>query len=240
MKIRVFNTPTEASKAALDLFKEAIDQGAKTFGLATGSTPEELYQLISKSDIDFTDSVSINLDEYYGLEADHPQSYHYYMNDHLFQHKPFKVSYLPDGSNENAEEEINRYNQLLEDNPVDLQLLGLGTNGHIGFNEPGTSFESKTDLVDLTDSTIQANKRFFESAEDVPKKAYSMGLSSIMDADKVILMAFGEGKAWAVKQMVEGPVTEDVPASILQNHPNAVILVDKEAAKDLDSQSTDN
>lgn len=236
MKVRVFDTAEQASQAALEIFQNAINAGAKTFGLATGSTPERLYQLIAESDLDFTDSISINLDEYYGLEADHPQSYHYYMNHHLFQHKPFKASYLPDGSNEDAEEEVNSYNRLLEANPIDLQLLGLGANGHIGFNEPGTSFDSKTSLVELTDSTIQANKRFFDSADEVPKKAYSMGLSSIMEADKVVLLAFGEGKAWAVKQMVEGPVTEDVPASVLQNHPNVEILIDQQAAKDLENQ----
>lgn len=236
MNVQVFDTAEQASQAALELFKESVKNGAKTFGLATGSTPERLYQLLAESDLDFTDSISINLDEYYGLEADHPQSYHYYMNHHLFQHKLFKASYLPDGSNENSKEEVDRYNRLLEANPIDLQLLGLGANGHIGFNEPGTSFDSKTSLVELTDSTIQANKRFFDSIEEVPKQAYSMGLSSIMAADKVVLLAFGESKAWAVKQMVEGPVTEDVPASILQNHPNVEILLDQQAAKDLNNQ----
>lgn len=236
MNVQVFDTAEQASQAALELFKESVKNGATTFGLATGSTPERLYQLLAESDLDFTDSISINLDEYYGLEADHPQSYHYYMNHHLFQHKPFKASYLPDGSNENSKEEVDRYNRLLEANPIDLQLLGLGANGHIGFNEPGTSFDSKTSLVELTDSTIQANKRFFDSIEEVPKQAYSMGLSSIMAAGKVVLLAFGESKAWAVKQMVEGPVTEDVPASILQNHSNVEILLDQQAAKDLNNQ----
>lgn len=236
MNVQVFDTAEQASQAALELFKESVKNGATTFGLATGSTPERLYQLLAESDLDFTDSISINLDEYYGLEADHPQSYHYYMNHHLFQHKPFKASYLPDGSNENSKEEVDRYNRLLEANPIDLQLLGLGANGHIGFNEPGTSFDSKTSLVELTDSTIQANKRFFDSIEEVPKQAYSMGLSSIMAADKVVLLAFGESKAWAVKQMVEGLVTEDIPASILQNHPNVEILLDQQAAKDLNNQ----
>lgn len=236
MNVQIFDTAEQASQAALELFKESVKNGATTFGLATGSTPERLYQLLAESDLDFTDSISINLDEYYGLEADHPQSYHYYMNHHLFQHKPFKASYLPDGSNENSKEEVDRYNRLLEANPIDLQLLGLGANGHIGFNEPGTSFDSKTSLVELTDSTIQANKRFFDSIEEVPKQAYSMGLSSIMAAGKVVLLAFGESKAWAVKQMVEGPVTEDVPASILQNHSNVEILLDQQAAKDLNNQ----
>lgn len=233
MEVKVFDSVTEASREALELFQAALNDGAKTFGLATGSTPETLYELMRGSDIDFTDATSINLDEYYGLEADHPQSYNYYMHQHLFNEKSFAKNYLPDGTNDNPEEETQRYDQIIAENPIDLQLLGLGENGHIGFNEPGSSFDTQTRLVDLTDSTIQANKRFFESEEDVPKQAYSMGLSSIMSADRIILMAFGENKAWAVNEMVNGPVTEDLPASILQNHDNVIIIVDEAAAKEL-------
>ena len=128
------------------------------------------------------------------------------------------------------EEETARYDQVLTEHPIDLQILGVGNNAHIGFNEPGSSFEATTRCVDLTDTTIQANKRFFESAEDVPTKAYSMGIKSIMDAKKIILLAFGENKAQAVKDMIEGPVTTDVPASILQEHPQVAVFLDKEAA----------
>lgn len=233
MDVQVFKSTTEASQAALNIFKKALDEGASTFGLATGSTPEELYKLMRESDIDFTESTSVNLDEYYGLEGSHPQSYHHYMHENLFNEKPFKVSYLPDGSNEDEVEVIKTYNQILDDNPVHLQLLGLGSNGHIGFNEPGSPFDSKTRLVDLEDSTIQANKRFFDSGEAVPKQAYSMGMQSIMDADQIVLMAFGKGKAWAVNQMVNGEVTTEVPASILQKHSNVTILLDEEAASEL-------
>lgn len=236
MDIQVFKSTTEASQQALAIFEEALNNGVNVFGLATGSTPEELYSLIRQSDLDFSEATSINLDEYYGLDSEHPQSYNYYMHKHLFNEKPFKASFLPNGSNENAEEEIERYNTIIEEHPINLQLLGLGTNGHIGFNEPGSSFASKTRLVDLTDSTIQANKRFFDSADEVPKQAYSMGLESISSAEKVVLMAFGESKAWAVNEMINGEVTPDVPASILQNHPNVVILLDEAAASELEGK----
>lgn len=236
MKVEIFKTSSEASKKALELFKLALSEGDKVFGLATGSTPEELYALMSESaDIDFSEATSINLDEYYGLDQSHPQSYHAYMKHHLFNQKPFKASYLPDGSNEDAEAEVKRYDELLKENPIDLQLLGLGSNGHIGFNEPGSSFDSTTRLVALADSTIQANKRFFDSEEDVPKQAYSMGMQSIMAADKIILMAFGEGKAWAVNEMINGEISPDVPATILQNHDNVTILIDEAAASKLNN-----
>src|SRR5699024_2359561 len=236
MKVEIFKTSSEAYKKALELFKLALSEGDKVFGLATGSTQEELYVLMSESaDIDFSETTSINLDEYYGLDQSHPQSYYAYMKHHLFNQKPFKASYLPDGSNEDAEAEVKRYDELLKENPIDLQLLGLGSNGHIGFNEPGSSFDSTTRLVELADSTIQANKRFFDSEEDVPKQAYSMGMQSIMAADKIILMAFGEGKAWAVNEMINGEISPDVPATILQNHEDVTILIDEAAASKLNN-----
>ena len=236
MKVNVFGTVEEASKEALKVFQNELNNGAEVFGLATGSTPEKLYDLMKDTDIDFSNSISINLDEYYGLDKDHPQSYNYFMNDNLFQYKPFKKSYLPNGVAENPDEEVKRYNEIIDENPIDLQLLGIGPNGHIGFNEPGASRDSKTQLVDLEESTIDANQRFFDSIDDVPKKAYSMGLSSIMDSKKIILLAFGEGKAWAVKNMIEGPVTSDVPASILQEHDDVVVILDEDAASKLEEK----
>ena len=155
------------------------------------------------------------------------------MNEHLFSKKPFKQSYLPNGLAEDPEAETVRYNQIIADNPIDLQLLGIGRNAHIGFNEPGTSFELETHVADLTDSTIEANSRFFEHVEDVPKQAYSMGIGSIMKSKQIIIEAFGAEKADAVAKMIEGPVTEDVPASILQQHPNVVVLLDEAAAAKL-------
>ena len=230
MKVLVFDTAAEASAKAFDYFGEALGKGASVFGLATGSTPEKLYEMMTQSDIDFTQATSINLDEYYGLSGSHPQSYRYFMEQHLFNEKPFKHNFLPNGLNENVEEETAHYDQIIAENPIDLQLLGIGVNGHIGFNEPGSDFEGKTALVDLTTSTIEANKRFFESVEDVPTKAYSMGIKSIMSAKQILLLAFGESKAEIIKAMVEGPVTTDVPASALQNHDNVVVIVDKAAA----------
>ena len=230
MEILVFDQFDSASDRAFEFFKEALATGPKTFGLATGSTPEALYQRLVESDLDFSESTSVNLDEYYGLTADHPKSYHYFMAQHLFNAKPFKASYIPNGDTESVEQELARYDQVLVDNPIDLQILGIGSNGHIGFNEPGAPFDGTTQFVDLTTSTIEANKRFFERVEDVPTKAISMGISSIMSAKKIILMAYGEKKAEAIKGLVEGPVTEDLPASILQQHPDVTLLLDKEAA----------
>lgn len=230
MNVLVFDTIQEASQKAFEVFQEALANNAKVFGLATGSTPEALYEIMVNSDIDFTDSISVNLDEYYGLAGDHAQSYNYFMNEHLFNKKPFKANYLPDGTNTDSDAEVERYNKILAANPVDLQLLGIGGNGHIGFNEPGTDFNGHTQLVDLAPSTIEANKRFFASAEDVPSKAYSMGIASILESKQILLLAFGEGKAEAVKGMVEGPVTNELPASALQNHDNVIVIVDKAAA----------
>ena len=172
---------------------------------------------------------SVNLDEYVGLQEDNPQSYRYFMNQHLFNQKPFKESFLPNGTAKDLEAEVARYNQLLAEHPADLQILGIGTNGHIGFNEPGTSFESQTHLVDLTPSTIQSNARFFDKMEDVPTQAISMGVGNILNAKSIILFAYGSAKAKAIAGTVEGEVTEELPGSALQKHPDVVIIADKEA-----------
>lgn len=232
MEIITVKDKEEGGKKAFALIKEAIDNGAKVFGLATGSTPETLYKEIVKSDLDFTDKIAINLDEYIGLAPTHPQSYHYFMTEQLFSEKPFKETHIPNGL-ANEEEETARYDEILEQNPIDLQILGIGTNAHIGFNEPGTAFDSQTQKVSLTDETIEANTRFFESSDDVPKAAYSMGIASIMAGKKIVLLAYGENKAQAIADTVNGPVTEDVPASILQNHSDVVLIVDEAAASKL-------
>lgn len=223
----------EGGKVAFDLLKEKMAAGAKVLGLATGSTPLEFYKQIVASDLDFSDMVSVNLDEYVGLGVESDQSYAYFMKQHLFDAKPFKASYLPDGLASDLNASLDQYNQLLADNPVDLQILGIGRNGHIGFNEPGSSFDGITRVVDLAPSTIEANSRFFASMEEVPKQAISMGIANIMAAKTVLLMAYGEDKADAIQAMVEGPITEELPASILQNHPDAVIIVDEAAASKL-------
>ncbi|MDD6406490.1 MAG: glucosamine-6-phosphate deaminase [Lactobacillus equicursoris] len=234
MKVIVAENASELGKQAFKLLAEAVAGGAKTLGLATGSSPVELYQEIVASDLDFTDMTSINLDEYVGLAPDNVQSYHYFMQEHLFKFKPFKASYVPDGLAKDVQAECDRYNQLIKDNPIDLQVLGIGQNGHIAFNEPGTPFDSVTHEVDLTESTIQANSRFFDSIDEVPKSAICMGISNIMTAKEILLIAKGKNKAQAVKDMLEGPITEAVPASVLQKHPHVTVVLDQDAASLLD------
>ncbi|MDN6193563.1 MAG: glucosamine-6-phosphate deaminase [Alkalibacterium sp.] len=229
MKIEIVKNKDKGGEAAYNHIKKEIEKGADVFGLATGSTPEPLYKEIRKSDLDFSDKVAVNLDEYIGIGKDHPQSYAFFMKEQLFAEKPFKETHIPDGLAP-EETEVDRYNTILDENPVDVQILGIGTNAHIGFNEPGTSFETKTHKVMLTDDTIEANKRYFDSKDEVPKHAYSMGIASIMAAKKIILMAYGENKAEAISKTVNGPVTEEVPASILQKHPDVTLIVDEAAA----------
>lgn len=231
--IRVQNQ-IEGGQVAFSLLKDEIAKGAKTLGLATGSTPLALYDEIRKSDLDFSDMTSVNLDEYVGLAADNDQSYHYFMQENLFRAKSFKESFLPNGLASDLQEETRRYDQVIAEHPIDFQILGIGHNGHIGFNEPGTSFDVTTHVVNLAEDTIKANSRFFDSIDDVPKQAISMGIQSIMQSKMIVLMAYGQGKADAIKQMIEGPVTEDLPASVLQKHPNVVVIVDEAAASALD------
>lgn len=227
--IRVKNAE-EGSKKAFELLSESLKQGSKVFGLATGGTPETMYKYMAASDLDFSNCISINLDEYVGLGPDDEQGYRYYMDQHLFNYKPFKQVNVPNGLASDLDAECRRYDELIQNNPIDFQILGIGENAHIGFNEPGTEFDVTTHVVELTESTILANKRYFAKKEDVPTHALSMGLKSIMQSKQIVLLAFGPKKAQAVKLMLEGPVTKEVPASILQNHPNVTVIIDEEAA----------
>lgn len=236
MKIIKVQDQTMGGKAGFAQFDAALKQGASTFGLATGSTPITIYEEIVASDLDFSEKTSINLDEYVGLSGDDVQSYAYFMHEHLFNAKPFSQSYVPNGLAEDADAEVKRYEEIIDANTIDLQLLGLGQNGHIGFNEPGTSFNETTHKVTLTQSTIDANARFFEDENDVPRYAYSMGIASIMKSKNILLVAYGEAKAAAVAAMIEGLVTEDMPASVLQNHANVTVIVDEAAAIKLSDQ----
>lgn len=236
MEIIYVDNDVEGGKKAFEILKKGIEEGSKVLGLATGSTPETLYQEMIKSELQFTNLVSVNLDEYIGLGKEDKQSYHFFMNDKLFNKKPFKKSYLPNGKATNLEKECKDYNEVIDNHPIDIQILGLGHNGHIGFNEPGTDFDEKTHVVELTQSTINANKRYFSSTEVVPSRAISMGINSIMPSKKIVLMAYGEEKADAVKKMIEGPITAEVPASALQEHDNIVVILDKAAASKLSSQ----
>ncbi|MGX7196981.1 glucosamine-6-phosphate deaminase [Enterococcus olivae] len=233
MKIIRVKNADEGGKKAFEIIKEDIESGAKTFGLATGSTPETMYSYMVASDLDFSDKISINLDEYVGLSGEDDQSYRHFMNEHLFNKKPFKETFVPNGQAEDLQAECRHYDEIIAENPIDIQVLGIGQNGHIGFNEPGTPFDATTQVVGLTESTINANKRYFEKAEDVPTHALSMGIASIMKSKKIILMAFGEVKAAAVNAMLNGEVTTDLPASILQKHDDVVVIVDEAAASKL-------
>lgn len=233
MKIIKVANAEAGGKKAFELIKEGMDNGVKVLGLATGSTPETLYRELTASNLDFTEMTSVNLDEYVGLGGDDDQSYRYFMNEQLFTKKPFKETYIPNGKAEDLAAECKHYERIIDRNPIDIQILGIGQNGHIGFNEPGTSLDSLTHVVELTESTINANKHNFAKVEDVPTRAVSMGIGSIMKGKKMILMAYGEAKADAIKGMIHGPVSVDLPASALQNHSDVVVIIDEAAASKL-------
>ena len=223
-------------KAANIISAQVIMKPDCVLGLATGSTPIGLYkQLVEwfeKGDLDFSKVQTVNLDEYKGLNRENDQSYYYFMHDNLFDHSniPEENTHLPNGMEMDSEKECARYTKLIQSmGGVDLQLLGIGHNGHIGFNEPSVSFDKEVHCVNLTQSTIEANKRFFASADDVPKQAYTMGIKTIMQAKKILIVANGEGKADIVRDAFFGPITPQVPASVLQLH-NDVTLVADEAA----------
>ena len=231
---------TMSRKAANILSAQIILKPNSVLGLATGSTPVGMYkQLVTwyeKGDLDFAEIKTVNLDEYVGLEPTHEQSYRYFMQEHLFDHvniNPANTN-VPDGLAADPQAECKWYNQVIRQvGGIDIQVLGMGRNGHIGFNEPGDAFELETHVVDLTESTIEANARFFASRDDVPRQAMSMGIKSIMMARKILLMVSGEEKADAVKRAFVGPVTPQVPASILQLHPYVTLVGDKAALSKL-------
>ena len=212
-------------KAANIIASQVVLKPDCVLGLATGSTPigayKNLVEKYEQGDLDFSQVTTVNLDEYKGLPRENDQSYYYFMHDNLFDHVNVKPenTHLPDGTKEDSDEECARYEELIRTlGGQDLQLLGLGHNGHIGFNEPDAIFEKATHCVDLQESTIEANKRFFASADDVPKQAYTMGIGTIMQAKKILVVVSGEDKADTVAKAFFGPVTPEVPASILQFH----------------------
>lgn len=237
MQFLIFNDKKEASKEAYKIFKENLKENS-ILGLATGGTPTDFYKEIIanyKNDgISFKNITSFNLDEYVGIDYNHPESYHRFMDDNLFNYIDInrKNINVPDASNPNLEEAISIYQSKLDKISVDIQLLGIGSNGHIGFNEPGTSFESTTHVVDLKEETIKANSRFFDGdISQVPKQAVTMGIKDIMKAKLIILLAFGEAKRDVIKYLVDDStkITEEVPCSILKRHKNVIIIVDKDA-----------
>ena len=229
-------------KAANIISAQVIMKPDCVLGLATGSTPIGTYkQLIdwyTKGDLDFGRVTSVNLDEYKGLGADSDQSYRYFMNTNLFNSINIRKerTFVPDGLEPDADKACSMYNQIISDvGGIDLQLLGLGHNGHIGFNEPSDNFEKQTHCVDLTESTIEANTRFFEKEEDVPRQAYTMGIQTIMQARKVLVVVSGEDKAEILKKVVEGPITPLVPVSILELHNDVTIVADAAALSKIEN-----
>lgn len=240
MKVIIKENYEEMSAAAAGLISDEIKRNKKTtLGFATGSTPIGTYKILAqmckKGEISFKGIKTVNLDEYVGLDKTSDQSYVTFMSQNLFDLVDIDKANtnLPNGCAKNLEKECQRYTSLLQANKQDIQLLGLGSNGHVGFNEPGTSFDSHTHIVDLTESTINDNSRLFEDKSQVPKQAITMGIADIMNAKMVILLASGKAKANAIYKMVKEPASESCPASVLQNHPNCVVIIDKEAAKNL-------
>lgn len=223
-------------KAANIISAQIIMKPNCVLGLATGSSPVGTYrQLIewyNKGDLDFSHVTSINLDEYKGLSPENDQSYRYFMDTNLFNHVNIDKAhtFVPNGLEVNSEKACTDYNHTIATSGgIDLQLLGLGHNGHIGFNEPGAAFERETHCVDLTESTIEANKRFFSSEEEVPRQAYTMGIKNIMQAKKILVIVSGADKAQILEKVLYGPITPEVPASILQLHNDVTIVADEAA-----------
>ena len=237
MKIIKTADYNEMSRKAANLIgAQVIMKPNCILGLATGSSPigtyKELIKRCEEGDLDFSQVKSVNLDECKGLPRDNDQSYYYFMNHNLFDHINIDKAntHVPNGMEPDAEKECANYEELIKSlGGVDLQLLGLGHNGHIGFNEPAEEFDKVTHCVDLQESTIEANKRFFESADDVPRQAYTMGIGTIMSAKKIVVVVSGEDKADIVKRAFSGPVTPSVPASILQMHPDVTVICDAAA-----------
>lgn len=238
MNIHIFKGDRELAQAGAGMIAaEILRKPDVVLGLATGSSPLGIYQalidLYKEGIISFAEVTTFNLDEYLGLDPSHPESYHTYMAENLFNHvdQPDHLRFIPSGVAEDPVAESFAYDKAIDAaGGIDLQILGIGTNGHIGFNEPDTVFAGMTHVVDLAESTIEANSRFFDSIDEVPRKAVSMGIRSIMQAKRIVLIATGEAKAEAIRRTVQGPIDPDCPASILQVHPDATILVDRAAA----------
>ncbi len=227
----------EMSQRAAEYLINKIKNSPKlNIGLATGGTPKGVYQNLIEdyrlNNTSYSQINSFNLDEYIGLEKDDPNSYFHYMNEHLFKHIDIdkNQTYIPSGTNKNTIAECEEYEKkIIQAGGIDLQILGIGANGHIGFNEPGTSFQSRTHVVDLTLSTRQANARFFTSIDEVPKQAITMGIQTIFQSREILLLASGRAKQEAIVQLLSGEVTEAFPASILNHHPQTILIADEEA-----------
>lgn len=238
MKVIVCKDYEEMSQKAFEVMKEVVvSNPSAVLGLATGTTPLGLYAKMIKdhkeNGTSYKNIRTANLDEYKGLGIESDQSYVYFMRKNLFDGLDIDLNNtnIENGKAQDAQKECERYNEFLASTPRDIQLLGLGSNGHIAFNEPWTPFDSQTHVVDLTESTIKDNARLFNSIDEVPRQAFTMGIKNITDAKKILILASGENKAQAVYKTVKGKVTEEVPASALQNHSDCIMIVDESAAK---------
>ncbi|KMY46282.1 glucosamine-6-phosphate deaminase [Bacillus sp. FJAT-27916] len=237
MKIIVVENYDEMSKKAAEiLIKKVQEKPNAVLGLATGSTPVGLYKELiedhQQNGTSYKDIHTVNLDEYIGLPQEDKNSYFTFMYEHLFKYLeiPKEHTHIPSGDTEDHAKECKRYEEIIESlGQVDLQILGIGSNGHIGFNEPGTPFTGDTHIIDLKESTRQANARFFESIDEVPTQAITMGIGTIMKSKEILLLASGKAKAEAIHGMIHGEMTEELPASILQSHPHVTLIVDKDA-----------
>ena len=237
MEIIIVNDYAQMSERGALAVSETVKKNPRAvLGLATGSTPIQTYRLLiercERGELSFAEVRAANLDEYAGLAAEHEQSYAHFMRKNLFDHIDIdlKNTHIPSGTAPDLQAECERYTALLARMPRDLQILGLGSNGHIGFNEPGTPFSGRTHVVRLAESTVRDNSRLFARIEDVPKMALTMGIADIMDAKKILIMASGKNKAQAVYNTVKGEVSESCPASVSQKHNNVVLIADAEAA----------
>lgn len=235
VKVRRFKTQELATVYVAAMIESLVSRSSNpVLGLATGATPVNLYARLvefHRQGLSFAHVTTINLDEYVGLSVEHPQSYRRFMQDHLFRHidvDPFNV-FVPNGMAMDLASECERYDVVLDEHPIDLQILGIGRNGHIGFNEPDISLKTRTHVIELTEDTIRANGRFFSNESAVPTRAITMGIQSILQAKEIILMAFGRDKAKAVQRALSGEVSTEVPASFLQMHPNVTFILDDDA-----------
>ncbi|MEF3306486.1 glucosamine-6-phosphate deaminase [Paenibacillus sp. GYB003] len=239
MNILTFRSTEELNEAGAGIITGLVQTNPRAvLGLATGGTPVGIYEEIVKTHrkgmVSFKSATSFNLDEYVGIPEDHPESYHAYMKRHLFDHVDFapERTHIPNGNASDLEQECARYNQLLDDaKQIDLQLLGLGHNGHIGFNEPDHALVSGTHIVKLKDETREANARFFNSIDEVPTHALTMGVGTILKAKMILLVVRGADKAEIVHRALTGPITTECPASLLQTHPHVVVLLDTESGR---------
>jgi len=235
MEIKPINSYNKMSKLAAKIVAKQIkDKPNTVLGLATGSTPEGMYRELVKihkeGELDLSQVITFNLDEYLGVSPDHPQSYHYYMYENFFNHVNIeeKNIHIPKGDTKDPIQECLDYEREIEKvRGIDLQILGIGINGHVGFNEPDINLEAKTHVIQLSDDTIKANSRFFKNLDEVPKKAITMGMATIMKSKKIILMAWGLEKKKPILKVISGHIATDVPASLLQVHNDVILIVDK-------------